>query len=179
MRIEVRDRLRRRIGRVIVDPAERPTRATVDQDDVTADGEADPPREVFLNWETALDDAGRLRRCVACGCPGLFHEKAFPQITGFVVVLAFAGAALGLVGSAGGFVITDNPIMLVGMLAVLLLDVAILIFSRTRLVCYRCRTSYHDLPIARYHRSWDRPTAERYPPGVEEIEPSSASGPAT
>src|SRR4051812_35668948 len=25
-------------------------------------------REAFLNWETALDDAGQLRRCVACGC---------------------------------------------------------------------------------------------------------------
>jgi hypothetical protein len=42
-------------------------------------------------------------------------------------------------------------------------------------VCYRCRTSYHDLPIARYHRSWDRGVADRYPaPGAEADEPRRA-----
>ena len=52
---------------------------------------------------------------------------------------------------------------------VLLLDSAVLLFSRRRLVCYRCRTSFHGLPIARYHRPWDRATADRHPlpPGHE------------
>jgi hypothetical protein len=53
--------------------------------------------------------------------------------------------------------------MLAAMALVLVADVAILAFSRRRLVCYRCRTSYHELPIARYHRTWDRATAERHP----------------
>jgi hypothetical protein len=146
MRIELRDEHRRRIGRIMVDPALRPTRVTI----------VDSDREVFLNWETALDDAGHLRRCVACGCPDLFREKAFPQVTVFVVVLAFAGAVVGALGYA------TTPPMLIAMGIVLALDIAILLFSRRRLVCYRCRTSYHGLPPARYHRSWDRSIAERY-----------------
>ena len=152
MRIAVRVEYRRRIGRIDVDSAVRPTRATL------ADSAGRSEREIFLNWEAAMDDAGHLRRCVVCGCPDLFREKAFPQVTAFVVVLAFAGAALG----ALGYVTT--PPMLIAMAVVLVLDTAILVFSRRRLVCYRCRSSYHDLPPARYHRPWDRSIAERYPP---------------
>lgn len=129
-----------------IDDASQPTRVT------TTVG-----REAFLNWETAVDDAGRLRRCVACGCGDLFAEKAFPQVTGIVVVLAFAGAVAGIAGFA-----TNLPV-LTAMTVVLALDVGILLFSRRRLVCYRCRTSYHELPIARYHRPWDRAVAERHP----------------
>ncbi|MHC4948450.1 MAG: hypothetical protein ACYTG1_09335 [Planctomycetota bacterium] len=154
MRIDLRDEGRRRIGRIHVDPALRPTRV----------GVADTGREVFLDWETALDDAGHLRRCVACGCNDLFREKVFPQVTGFVVVLAFAGAVVSALGFA-----TTRPVM-VTMILVLALDVAVLLFARRRLVCYRCRTAYRGLPIARYHRGWQRATADRYPrpgPGPE------------
>lgn len=147
MRIELRDENRRRIGRIVVDPALRPTRVTI----------VDSDREVFLTWDTAQDDAGHLRRCVVCDCPDLFREKAFPQVTVFVVVLAFAGAVLGALGYA------TTPPMLIAMGIVLAVDIAILLFSRRRLVCYRCRTSYHGLPPARYHRSWDRAMADRYP----------------
>jgi hypothetical protein len=153
MRIELRDDSRRRIGRIMVDPALRPTRVTV----------VDGDREVFLNWETALDDAGHLRRCVACGCPDLFREKAFPQVTLFVVVLAFAGAVVGALGYA------TTPPMLIAMGIILAVDIAILLFSRRRLVCYRCRTSYHGLPPARYHRPWDRSIAERYAGPVKAV----------
>lgn len=146
MRIELRDGHRKRLGRIEVDPALRPTRVAV----------ADTGREVFLNWDTALDDGGHLRRCVTCNCPDLFREKAFPQVTGIVVVLAFAGAVIGLSGLA-----TRLPVLLV-MSVVLIADVGILLFSRRRLVCYRCRTSYHGLPIAKYQKSWDRTRAERY-----------------
>ena len=85
----------------------------------------------------------------------MFREKAFPQVTGFVVVLAFAGAIIGALGYA-------TPPVLVAMAAVLVLDIAILFFSHVRLVCYNCRTSYHGIRIARYHRSWDRTTADRF-----------------
>jgi len=154
MRIELRDLGRRRIGRIELDPAIRPTRVSVIER-----GVPEPEREYFLDWDTALDDAGRLRRCVACGCTDLFKEKAFPQVTGFVVVLAFVGAVIGALGLA-----TELPVIIM-MSVVLLLDIAILVFSRRRLVCYRCRTSYHDLPLPRYHRSWDRTIAERYAGG--------------
>ena len=147
MRIALRDDDGRRRGVIDVDERARPTRVAA------PDG---AEREIYLEWESAIDDAGHLRRCVACGCSDLFCEKAFPQITGFVVILAFAGATVGLLGLA------TTP-MLVAMLAVLVIDVAILLVSQRRLVCYRCRTSYHDLPIARYHRHWDRSLADRYP----------------
>lgn len=162
MRIELHDQQRTKIGRIEVDPAIRPTRVAI----------VDQNKEVFLHWDTAVDDAGHLRRCVSCGCNDLYRSKAFPQVTGFVVVLAFAGAVLGAFGSAlgpaWGFAIT--PPVLVAMVLVLVADVAILLFSKQRLVCYQCRTSFHDLPIARYHRRWDRTTAERF----ANISPDSA-----
>jgi hypothetical protein len=161
MRIELRDENRRRIGRIVVDPALRPTRVTI----------VDSDREVFLTWDTAQDDAGHLRRCVVCGCPDLFREKAFPQVTVFVVVLAFAGAVLGALGYA------TTPPMLIAMGIVLAVDIAILLFSRRRLVCYRCRTSYHGLPPARYHRSWDRAIADRYPGSGKTEEPPAPTRP--
>lgn len=165
MRIEWRDERRRKIGRVEVDPAPapapppaqaplatRPTRAPIIER-----GVHDPQREAFLQWEGALDDAGQLRKCLACGCPDLFKEKAFPQVTGLVIVLAFVGAIVGGLGLA-----TNLPVLLL-LIVVLVLDVAILVLSHRRLVCYRCRSSYHDVAIARYHRAWDRATADRYP----------------
>jgi hypothetical protein len=162
MRIMLRDESRRRIGRVRIDPAARPTRVSV----------VDPPREVLLTWDAALDDAGQLRRCIACGCPDLFREKAFPQVTGFVVVLAFCGAVLGALGFA------DTPPVFGAMVIVLVVDVAIFALSRYRLGCYRCRTTYSRLPIARYHRAWDRGLAERYPP-PSAARPAEAPPPAT
>jgi hypothetical protein len=187
MRIELRDERRSRVGRVDIDSTQRPTRVTVTRNPTgwrqffgrgwlsfsglfagskpasSHDDHVSGSREVFLTWDTALDDAGQLRRCVACGCPELFREKAFPQVTGFVVLLAFIGAIVGALGLA-----TDLPVLLT-MAGVLLLDIAILFFSRRRLVCYQCRSSFHDLPIARYHRPWDRSVADRYPgpPPVE------------
>ena len=154
MRIELRDERRQRIGRIDVDPALRPTRVKI----------VESGREVFLNWETALDDAGRLRRCVACGCTDIFAEKVFPMVTGVVVVLAFVGFIVGALGFLGVFSFAGSPHILVAMSVILVMDVAILLFSRRRLVCYRCRSSFHGLPIARYHRSWDSSVAERHPP---------------
>lgn len=183
MRIELRDENRRRIGRLEADAALRPTRVGVMPRPAaaapTANGAvpaapAAPQREVFLNWDTAVDDAGQLRRCVVCGCNDMFREKAFPQVTGFVVILAFVGAIVGALGLA-----TNLPVLFT-MIAVLVLDIAILIFSKRRLVCYRCRTSYHELPIARYHRPWDRALADRYPaPRVEAVRASPSATAAT
>ncbi len=148
MRIVLRDTQRRLLGRTQLDTEQRPTRVHVDRTN----------REVMLDWESATDDAGHLRKCIVCGCPEIFREKAFPQVTVLVIVLAFAGAAIGIVGQT-----RIPPWVLVTMAAVLVVDVAILMLARQRLVCYRCRSRFRDLPIARYHRSWDRATAERYP----------------
>ncbi len=142
------------MGRIDVDPALRPTRVKVVETD----------KEVFLNWDTAVDDSGQLRRCVACGCADLFVEKVFPVVTGVVVVLAFAGFIVGALGFLNVIPFAGSPYVLEAMGVILILDVAILLFSRRRLVCYQCRSSYHQIKIARYHRSWDRAVAERHPP---------------
>ena len=147
MRIELRDEERRRVGRIQVDPKERPTRVAI----------PDTDREAFLNWDTAVDDSGRLRRCVSCGCSDLYRAKAFPAMTGFVVILAFAGAVVGFLGDA------TMPLgMYVAMILILVLDVANLLLAKHQLVCYQCRTTYRSLPIARYHRPWDGSVGERY-----------------
>jgi len=157
MRIDARDLARRELGRIEVDPARRPTRVRVEGTD----------REVFLDWEAALDDASHLRRCVVCGCRDLYRSKAFPQVTGVVVLLAFVGAAVGLMGLA------TTPPYLIAMVLVLVADVSILLLSRPRLVCHRCRSSYADLPIARYHRRWDRAVAERHSPAAAAASPAA------
>ena len=145
MRVLVRQIDRSKVGEIQADAEQRPARArTLDTD-----------QEVFLDWERAFDDSGQLRRCIICGSDHLFQHKTFPQITPFVVVLAFALSLIGVLGY-----VTDITI-LIGMTGVLLLDVAILFFARTRLVCYRCRSQYRDLEIAEYHRRWDRATEAR------------------
>lgn len=163
MRMRVRNERRRVLGRAEVNPAERPTRVLVE----SAAGDDQETHDLFLNWEGALDDAGQVRRCVACGCSDLFQERAFPQVTALVIVLAFAGAAVGALGFA-----TTTPMLLL-LCAVLAIDVAILLFSKRRLVCYRCRSTFMDMPIARYHRGWDRALADRYPTDANDSEGAS------
>jgi hypothetical protein len=149
MRIDLRDVDGRRLGRVEVDPARRPNLVRATPPD---GGE---PREQFLNWDGAIDDAGRLRKCLCCGCGSLYRAKALPQVTPFVVVLAFAGAAVGLLGYAA------DPRGLAALVVLLVLDIATLVFARPRLVCYRCGTVYARHRIARYFRPWERSEAER------------------
>lgn len=157
MRIEIRDEYRRPVGEVEIDPAARPSRARL----------ADGPGEVFLNWDTALDDAGRLRRCLSCGCRDMFREKAFPPIVAVIVVLNYAGLLVGIFGGA------ENILVRVAMIILLVSGLVVLLRSKTRLVCYACGTAHYDLPIARYHRSWDRSIADRHPiPAPPEPEPA-------
>ena len=142
MRVVVRQEDRRRLGEIEVDADKKPARATT----------LDTDQEVFLDWERSFDDGGQLRRCIACGSEDLFRHKTFPQITPIVIVLAFALSFIGVLGY-----VTDIAI-LIGMTGVLLLDIAILFFARTRLYCYKCRSQYRELDIAEYHRRWDRAT---------------------
>ena len=121
-----------------VDLEERPSKIQLDQS-----GD-----EVFLEWNSTVDDSGRLRSCIICR-GDVFRERIFPQITGIVIVLAFAGGVAGLLG------LVTTWLMLIAMAIVLALDVAILLLSFTRLVCYKCGTRYSKLDIAPYHQRWD------------------------
>ena len=151
MRADVKSILGERLGRVEIDEAERPVRVRPPEAD----------RDLYLDWEGALDDAGRLRSCVTCGHDRLYRSRTLPQLTPFVVMFAFAGATIGILGAS------TNPLV-VSLLAVLLvLDVGVLLLARPLLVCYRCGTVYDRLPIARYHRGWDSSIAERQTTEIE------------
>ncbi len=147
MRIDLRNLQRELIGRLDLSPDDRPTKTRL----------TDSKREVILNWDSAVDDGGQLRRCISCGCQDLFREKSFPAAAGIIIVLAFIGGVVGVLGLA------TSTLAQIGMILMLTIDIALLVFSRTRLVCYRCRTSYYDLPIASYHRRWDRSVARNHP----------------
>jgi hypothetical protein len=144
MQIDLNDLSRRRLGRVSLNPEARPPRASVSATE----------EEIFLDWEGTLDDAGNLRRCLACGSSDLFRIKTLPSVTPIFVILAFAGTAVSLFGYA------NNPIILAALILVMLAELIILMVSRTKLVCYRCRSRYTNTPIARYHLPFNQQIAE-------------------
>ena len=133
------------LGELELPKGDRPTRVRL----------RDTDQDAFLSWDGAEDDGGHLRTCIACGGAALYKSRPFPQVTPVIVVLAFAGAALSLLGYA-----TEWWILI--LLAILLvLDVLVLVLAQTRLTCYRCGTVYRKLNIARYHRPWDRTVAKK------------------
>ena len=125
-------------GLFAVDLIQRPSKVQVEPS-----GE-----ELFLEWNSTVDDSGRLRGCIICSGE-VFRERTFRQVTGVVVVLAFAGAVAGILG------LVTTWVMLIAMTFVLLLDIAILLLGRPRLVCYTCGTRYKKLSIAPYPQRWD------------------------
>jgi hypothetical protein len=122
-----------------------------------AGAEGGSGQEVYLNWDGALDDRGHLRRCPVCGCRELFTRKDFPQVTGFVIVVAAAVIAMVL------FVGFRQVLAGVAILAaVAIVDLLIYFFTGRLLVCYRCRSEFRDVPIGSEQRGWDLATGEKY-----------------
>ncbi len=158
MRMILRNADRQNLGQATVVDGETPVKIRTDYD-----------REVFLQWEGALDDGGHLRRCPQCSGDTLYRHRRFPQVTGFIIVLALA---LGLAGILG---VTSGIPFLIAMLVVLVLDVAILVLSPESLQCYRCQSSFLETPIASYHRRWDSKTASQHRPPPQRDEDSVGS----
>lgn len=145
MRVILRNLNHDVLGAAVLDQNETPSKVVTDMD-----------RVVYLDWERARDDEGNLRRCVSCGGDTLYRHRRFPQITGFIAVLALALGLGGILGLATGW-----PVF-IAMLIVLAMDIAILLFSPETLECYRCRSSFRDVTIATYHARWDRHQAAKY-----------------
>jgi hypothetical protein len=152
MRIELRDSKGRRLSRVEVDERARPARVQVP---VSAGRPDASGQDLYPRWDEALDDAAALRRCVVCGCPDLYVRKNLPQVTPFILVLAFSGVAVAALGYA------TNPLVNGALAALLVVDVLTLALARRQLVCYGCGAIFHRVRIARYMRPWDRAVAER------------------
>lgn len=169
MDIQIRDRSRQPIGVAQVDPAARPMLVRA----IAADG---APHEIYLDWEHALDDAGQLRSCVTCGCQHLYRRRTLPRFAPFALVLAGAGVVAGVLGYS------SDPIVLAALVALLVLDGAVLVLARVQLVCYRCGSAYGGAPIARYHRAWDARVAaepDNQPVVPNELNaPNNARGPS-
>ncbi len=162
MDIQIRDRSRQPIGVAQVDPAARPMLVRA----IAADG---APHEIYLDWEHALDDAGQLRSCVTCGCQHLYRRRTLPRFAPFALVLAGAGVVAGVLGYS------SDPIVLAALVALLVLDGAVLVLARVQLVCYRCGSAYGGAPIARYHRAWDARVAAE--PDNQPAVPNELNGP--
>ncbi len=146
-----------RLGRIGLLPEERPARIRPSESD----------RDIYLAWDGAIDDGGHLRTCITCGCSNLYRARSFPQLTPVVVVLAFAGAALALLGYA-----TEWWILIL-LAVVLALDILVLFLAEPRLACYRCGTIYRKLKIARYRTPWDRKVSGKIFKNKEEDEKSN------
>lgn len=140
--MRIRERDGAEVGTAVADPASRPPR-------VTATARDGSRRDVFLDWERALDDAGCLRKCVHCGCERLYRRRTPVWFSPFALVLAAAGVVAAVMGHS------SDPLVLGILVALVLVDVAVLVFVPTRLVCYRCGTSYRGARVARMHRAWD------------------------
>jgi hypothetical protein len=120
MRLEPRDSSGRRLPRIEIDERARPPRVQI------------PPTgaDLFLRWDEALDDSAALRRCVVCGCTELYVRKNLPQVTPFILVLAFSGVAVALLGYA------TNPWVNAALAVLLVVDALTLVLARRQLVCY-------------------------------------------
>lgn len=129
------------MGRVAIDPTQRPVRVRID---------SGPHRgeTVYIDWEGALDDAGHLRRCVACGGT-LYRAKRLPQVTPFLSGLLVVAAVVAALGHS------TSAWLVAGIVVLAVADLAILLLARQRLVCYSCASSYGQTPIARYITRWD------------------------
>lgn len=149
MKIDVRNKQRERLCNVTVDAKDPASVVKANEGDDT---------EIYLKWDGAVDDQGFLRRCPVCDCRELFSRKDFPQITGFVIVVAAGVLAMGLF--VGGDVLWG----LVVLAACAILDALVYFFVGRCIVCYRCRSEFRDTPIGQHHEGWDLAVGEKYRP---------------
>lgn len=109
-----------------------------------------------LDWDRALDDNRRLRRCPVCGCPDLFVRKQVPQLTLFAAPIVAAIVAMVLYGF--GMLWPALAVLAV----VVLVDLGIFLYIPRVLECYRCHTQFRGMPISHRHPRWEKGLADRY-----------------
>lgn len=148
MRITANNLDREPLGVAVVDVASRPARARLRPAD----------REIDLNWQNAVDEQGRLRRCVVCGCREIFRRRDFPQRFGLMLVIAAAIASVILL--ARGQALWSMCVLL----AAVVIDRIVYVFTKECLVCYRCRSEFRDVAIDASHEQWDLAIGEKYRP---------------
>ena len=150
MRIDIRDQHRNFLGSARIDDGKKPHQVMVN----SSNGEEARP----LNWENATDEQGAITKCIACGCREVFARKDFPQLLGLSLVII-----AGLVSII--FFAYDRVLISMGVLAsAVILDSLIYYFTPRCVVCYRCRTEYHEAPVSPSVEPWDLSIGEKYRP---------------
>src|SRR5690606_31717082 len=96
-----------------------------------------------------------LRRCPVCGCNDLFMRKELPQVTALVAIVLAAVVAMVLFG------LQQVWWAIAVLVVVAALDLGIFLFAKRVLECYRCRSVFRDVPVARGHPRWEAGTADR------------------
>lgn len=148
MRISVTNLDREPLATAMVDEGARPTHATLQGTD----------RQIELHWDGALDEQGRLHRCVVCGCREIFKRYDFPQRFGLLLVVAAAIASVILFARGQALWAMGVLLVAVG------IDRIAYVFTKECLVCYRCRSEFRDLTIDSSHEPWDLAIGEKYRP---------------
>lgn len=156
MRIDLRNQDRQRLFTVEVDPTHPPTVVRGEVED-PAEGETGTTHAVHLNWDRAIDDEQHLRRCPVCGCEDLYMRNRFPRLTAFVMIAFAAVVAIVMLGLGQLYM----ALVVLGVIG--LVDAGVyFFFSGQLLVCYRCRSEFHDTPIGRGAKAWQAEVEERY-----------------
>ena len=114
---------------------------------------------MFLDWDQALDDGP------PASLPILVRGVSPEIVSAGHRFRRRAGSALALVGLLG---FADDVPLLIGMSIVLLIDICILCFAGTHLICYGCSASYKSTSIAPWHRPWDRREATKHESNTSE-----------
>ncbi len=148
MRISVTNLDREPLGTTLVDECERPEHVTLQGTD----------RIIDLQWDGALDEHGRLHRCVVCGCREIFKRYDFPQRFGLLLVIAAAIASIVLF--ARGQALWAMGVLL----GAVVIDRIVYVFTKECLVCYRCRSEFRETCIDSSHEPWDLAIGEKYRP---------------
>jgi hypothetical protein len=134
--------------RVTIAPSEKPAQVSPPT--------GTPGDAVPLDWTDAVDGQGTLNRCPVCRCDELFSRRDFPQRLGLTIVVVCAVASIVLFFM--GQIIWCMAVLLAAVVA----DRVISLFTGKCIVCYRCRSEFRGLPIPRDYPTWDLSTGEKY-----------------
>ena len=103
----------------------------------------------------AVNEAGGLHACVACGHPELYTFKDFPRAAGISIVVAAA--------------ILAPFTYYASLAAAALLDALLYHFSRSAVACYRCRAVHRGFAPEPRHPRFDREIEERLKFGAKAV----------
>jgi hypothetical protein len=112
--------------------------------------------QLRLTAADAVDERGRLRRCLVCPSTDLFLRKDFPQRLGVgLVIVGF------LASSVAWYYYRPWPALAV-LLATALIDAVLYFVCGDAVSCYRCGAIYRGVPDHQQHPPFSLEVHERH-----------------